>query len=295
MVRYLMATDLSLRSDAALGRALAVIDSQKDAELTVLHVDDDCSDWGASGAKVQALEDALESELQRMGQIDRARIQLAVTSGDPDLAIHDRAEALEAQLVFIGIPRARRFPERLAGTTAERFLNISDRPIAVIRDPDSRRQWRHVLFALDEDPRSLAVFDRIATLGLLQDTVVTVLHATNLPEPSMIRAGRTTLVDMQRLDLLALSEIEQNLRARLAARLQGASEVHFVVRHGAPIAAIRQHIDDGIYDVLLLGSRGRGPFMNSLLGSTSAEMIRNADIDLICVPLRGVEDAPPAD
>ena len=283
MTNYLVATDLSPRSDAALKRALAILRSTPDARLTVLHVHSDDLPFDLAAEEGRFTLRALQAGLHAAGATDADQISARSVGGDAHVAIHEAAEELDAALILVGIPRARRFPANLSGTTAERLLGLSDRPVAVVRY--AGRDWRRVLFALDEGGESLAAFDRVKAMGLLDQAEVTVLHATNLPAPAMIRGGLTNLVDLQRLDMLALSEIEQNLRTRLVTRLAGPKALRFVVRHGAPSTAIREQMLDDDYDLLLLGSHGRGPLIASLLGSTSAEMIRDAGTDLICVPL----------
>lgn len=283
MTHYLVATDLSPRSDAALQRGLAILRARPKARLTVLHVhaDDLPPDLAAEEGRFTLR--ALEAGLEAAGASRTDAITVRVTGGDPHLTIHDLAEELDAALILVGIPRPRRFPASLTGTTAERLLGLGQRPVAVVRH--AGREWRRVLFALDEGGESLAAFDRVKAMGLLDQAEVTVLHATNLPAPQMVRSGLTHLVDLQRLDMLALSEIEQNLRLRLATRLAGPQNLRFVVRHSAPAVAIREQMRHQDYDLLLLGSHGRGALIASLLGSTSAEMIRDAGTDLICVPL----------
>lgn len=274
MRNYLVASDLSPRSDAPLARALALADAGP-SQVTLLHVLDE---HVADASEAQA---RLSAQAGRIGA--GCAIQCLVLTGDPDETIEAQADRLDADLILLGIPRPRRFPQSLAGTTAERLLATSRRPLAIIRRP-AATPWQRQMLALADDPATVALILRARALGLIAGADVTVLHATNLPGPAQLRTGGLGAVALQTLDMHAMDELEQRLRRRWREALAGAAHLDFALRHGPPAPAITELQASGHFDLVIMGARGCGSLVRNLLGSTSAEIIRDIDTDLICIP-----------
>ena len=280
MRNYLVASDLSERSDPALDRAVDLMRQARaageTAAITLLHVLDRDASHHPDAAR--ALRDRIAA------LPERDAIRCLALPGDADETILSVAQDSGAALILMGIPRPRRFLQGLAGTTAERVLSDSRQPVAVIRRP-GLAPWRRVLLASDQDAAALGVVQAMQALGLLQGTDLTVLHATNLPGPPQMRTGGMSSVDLQRLDMHAMAELEHRLRRRLRDRLGAAEHLDFALRHGSAPAAILDLQGRGHFDLVVMGARGQGALLRRVLGSTSAEMIRQIDTDLLCVPL----------
>lgn len=285
MRNYLIASDLSSRSAAALGRALAILAADLragiQARLTVLHVMDD------AGPDRPELLDMLRAKLGDPPQADR--IDCLCLAGDPDETILAVAAKLEAHLILMGVPRPRRFLQGLTGTTAERVLSESKCPLAVIRNPATgnrtKQDWNRILLASDKDDAAPQVVTGAEALGYLSGADVTVLHATNLPEPTRLRTGGLSSVDLQNLDMHAMAEREHRLRRQLHPHFATVRHLDFAMRHGAAAEAILDLQASNHFDLVIMGARGRGSLMRTILGSTSAEIIRRINTDLLCIPL----------
>ena len=277
MRNYLVASDLSGRSDHALARAAALARGDDDARITLLHVIDE-----AGPASTEA-EDRLRAQAARVVPASVA-LRCVTLPGDPDETILRLARETGAALILMGVPRPRRFLQGLAGTTAERVLTAAACPVAVVRHP-ADRPWHRILLALAEDRSALPVARALDRLGLVRGADVTVLHATHLPSPPTLRTGGLSSVSLQRLDNEAMAHLELRLRRRLRPALKAAGHLHYALRHGAAPTALARMQREDRFDLLVTGARGQGALRRLILGSTSAEMIRNAEIDLICVPV----------
>ncbi|MFT4014126.1 MAG: universal stress protein [Paracoccus sp. (in: a-proteobacteria)] len=276
MRNLLIASDLSSRSQAALGRALALAEAGTgETRLSVLHVADDAGPDDGAGPELR---------VQAFGRQDnRPDLALIRRHGDPDAVIAQVAHELGAALVLMGVPRPRRFPDALSGTTAERVLNDSALPVAVIRNPPEQ-PWRRILIALEDDDGAIPLVAAAEALDLFAGADVTVLSATNLPGPQQLRTTGLSEIYLQTLDMHATEERGQALRRRLRDHFQGVNRLDFALRHGAPGQAILDLQANEGFDLVIMGARGRGRLARRLLGSTSAEMIRLLDTDLICLP-----------
>lgn len=280
MRNYLIASDLSPRSAAALDRALALLAADlaagRAARLALVHVMDD-----AAPAR-RDLPRLVRAQLH--DQSLARHVDVICRPGDPDQVILGLADDLGAQLILMGVPRPRRFLQGLTGTTSERVLNEARVPLAVIRQPGGRA-WDRILLALDDDDTMPQLVATAEALDCLAGADVTVLQATNLPGPAQLRTGGLGSVDLQSLDMHAMAEREHRLRRRLRGRFAATRHLDFAMRHGAAADAIVQMQASSHADLVVMGSRGRGSLARRILGSTSAEIIRRIDADLLCIPL----------
>lgn len=271
MRHILVASDLSDRSAPALARGLRLA-ADHDAAVTLLHVTDD-----AAPAR-DGICDRMRAQLPT-----DARVTCRVVAGDPDEAIAQAAAEGGADLIVMGIPRARRFPDSIAGTTAERVLAASTCPVAVIRRPGDA-PWHRLMLAGQDDRATPHVIAGANALRLLEGVDLTVLQATNLPAPPQLRTGGLSGVDLQRIDMLAMEEMAHRLRGHLAGQLTAAAHREFVLRHGAAAPAILDLQSAQHFDLVVMGARGQGTLARRICGSTSAQIIRDLTTDVICIP-----------
>lgn len=94
------------------------------------------------------------------------RPEVLVLKGDPYSEILDAAEERDDDMIVMGIPRKRRFLESLRGTTLERVLRASTRPVLSVRQP-VRGPYTRVIFATDMSETSAFALQTAQRLGLL--------------------------------------------------------------------------------------------------------------------------------
>jgi nucleotide-binding universal stress UspA family protein len=174
--RLLTATDLSPRSDRAVRRAAGLARSLG-AELLLLYVVDDdqpASLMEAEHREALALLRGRASELAELTHGTTLRI--LVEAGDAFDGIIRAAEAQEANLVVLGAHRRGPLGGIFAGTTAERVMRYGSRPVLLVNRPPAG-PYRRILAAADLDEDSARALRTAASLGLLDGTDLTVLHA----------------------------------------------------------------------------------------------------------------------
>ena len=90
--------------------------------------------------------------------------------------------------------------------------------------------------------------------------------------------------DLARIDAAGmLEEAERHARDRCTAEVTGQ------LVEGNPPAAVLDSVRDG--DLLVMGSRGRGPVRSGLFGSTVHNVLDQSAVPVVVV--RGVEDRDP--
>lgn len=152
--RVLVAHDFSASSDAALGVAIRLARAS-DAELVVLHVAEPVLaplDYGAALVAQAATDPAVLRSLRTRLQevVDAAvrgtvRSRVGVEVGASFERVADRARAEDADLVVVGSHGRRGWKHLLLGSTAERVVRLSDRPVLVVKPGAVGRSWRSFL------------------------------------------------------------------------------------------------------------------------------------------------------
>jgi nucleotide-binding universal stress UspA family protein len=130
-----------------------------------------------------------------------------------------------------------------------------------------------------EAERAVALVGAIAWPAMTEARVVAVVE--DVPDWLMLPAEGVPVVDPQLVEQQAASELSAALD-RAAAVLRTASlVVDPVLRRGRPSTWIGEEARTFGADLVVLGSRGRGPFSTMLLGSVSAEVVDQVEAPVL--------------
>ncbi|MEQ1437978.1 universal stress protein [Fontimonas sp. SYSU GA230001] len=282
MPRLLIATDFSTRSDRALRRACLLAKSLP-AALALVHVIDPDRPAALVEAERRAAETLLAGMQRGLREVDGIDCDVRLVEGEPFEGIASAVSDSGADLVVIGPHRRQLLRDVFVGTTAERTVRTSRRPVlmcnAVPVEP-----YRRIAVAVDLSAVSAAALRSVYALGLDRGAAVSVLHVFDalaadlgLRSPGLPVAGAEM--------------VEQ-------ARQQAQQDVvHFLQRHGLPSLPIELYRNDGAAgaviqaaaercgaDLLVLGTRGQRQLAVQMLGSVAEAVMRVARIDVLAVP-----------
>jgi len=210
-------------------------------------------------------------------------VRLPAPGASPAAALHELLETGDYDLVVVGSTHRGAAGRVLAGTTAERLLQGSPRPVAVpprgYRDRARRLGRVGVAYGGgDESRAALEVGRQLAEPG----AELLVLAAFSTPVPIAIGYG-VPMPD------------EDEMREAVQRDLDQA-----IADHGAPGTLgelIEGPAGPGLVeaserlDVLVMGSRGYGPLRRVLLGSVSSHVMRHAHCPVVVVPRSASADA----
>jgi nucleotide-binding universal stress UspA family protein len=285
MKRILVATDFSTRSDRAVRRAI-LLARQFSAAIVILHVVDDDQPTRLREAEVRESAALLEEIAATVREIDRLSCETRLVLGDPFQAIVDSVHATDADLVVMGPHRRQALRDIFIGTTVERAIRISPRPVIMANDVPARRYDR-VLVATDLSDGSAAAIADARGLGILDHTDIIVFHAFGSPSAGLIiRAGMTMdqLKDhIAEADARAMAELNEFLRR---VDVQPRRRVTQLIEVSAA-AAIREGIRAEKADLVVIGTHGRTGVAKFFLGSVAEEILRSSAIDVLVVPMTG--------
>lgn len=285
MKRILVATDFSTRSDRALRRAI-LLARQFSAAIVIVHVVDDDQPPRLREAEVRESAALLDEIAATVRAIDRLSCETLLVLGDPFQAIADSVHSISADLVVMGPHRRQALRDVFIGTTVERTIRISSRPVIMANDVPAGRYDR-VLVATDLSDGSAAAIADARGLGILDHTDIIVFHAFDSQAVGLIiRAGMTMdqLKDhIAEAEARAMAELNEFLRR---VDVQPRRRVTQLIEVSAA-AAIRDRIRAEKADLVVIGTQGRTGLAKFFVGSVAEEILRTSEVDVLVVPMTG--------
>ncbi len=151
--------------------------------------------------------------------------------------------------------------------------------------------FRSILVAVDGSPAATAAVERAISLargGAARLTLITICATPRWVLPSPYIAPVPTEEELER----QAREIVEQAEALVPEDVS----VSTVVRRGAVVESILERVEQGEHDLVVIGSRGRGPAGSLLLGSVSHAVAARSPVPVLVVRAAAVPlDAPTAE
>jgi nucleotide-binding universal stress UspA family protein len=281
MDRLLVATDFSPRSDRALRRA-SLLARKLGSALTLVHVVDAEQPERLVAADRTAASELLDEMTATLRDGDGIDAGWILTEDDVVSGILRAAGDISAELVVIG-PNRKRLRDIFTGTTAERVVQQSGYPILVAVDTPSG-DYRKTLLALDFDEASKAAGRAALAMGVFDQTEVVVMHAFDAPAQGLMRRA---MMDAQDIDDYV--DTEESAAAAKLRELRNElrlprTEHSVVAMTGGPARTILESAQTGACDLIVIGATQRRGLERVLVGSVTADVIRDAHRDILIIP-----------
>ena len=290
----LVATDLSAPARHAVHRA-GLLAADCGARLVLLHVVD------------MRLIEGLRHFLGESGELrerhlldDVARVLSNLADGiarrfsidvDPQLVtgsvlreIIAFADRSAADLLVMGSRGSGFVPELMLGTTTERALLMTRRPVLIVKQTP-HEPYRRILVPVDFSSRAECAVDwaRAVSTG----AELSLMHAFDLPfERKLHYAG---LSDVEMIELQAATGAEATRKMEALTRyaaLSGAVSPSAIV-YGRPTTRILEQEQEQDCDLIVIGRGDSGLLADWLLGSTTKRVAAQASCDLLLADLDG--------
>jgi universal stress protein E len=276
--RLLVASDLSARSERAVGRA-AMLARQFGAELALLHVVDDDQPAPLVAAATKEAEELLRPFAPDLGG---AKLEVLVRAGAPFEVVVQTAAARAVDLVVMGAHRKRILREVFVGTTIERVMRTGRHPVLMVNRPPAE-PYRTAVLASDLSDASAAALRTARALGFLGASELAVVHAfMPLAKDMMAYAG----VEGEKISE-HVAHAGADARNRLVACLQACCpellKHALLVEEGDPVEVIRRAVTRSEADLAIIGTRGHTGLKRVLLGSVADEALRTLECDVLAV------------
>lgn len=284
----LAATDLSAPSRHAAQRA-ALLAREAGARLELLHV--------VEAGALEQLRHLLGQQAAPVAErlLAEAREELAQLAADigaplglspgvhlaagPVLQeITGQADALDADLLVVGARGAGFMRHLLVGTTAERLLRMTRRPLLLVRQVPHER-YRRVLVPVDFSPWAPQAM-RMAR-AVAPDGVIVLLHAYEVPFEGKLRFAGVDDAEILRYRAAAEREAQENLRQALREAGWSPDGVQLLAVHGEAATRVLEQEEERDVDLIVMGKHGRGITEELLLGSVTKHILAEARCDVL--------------
>lgn len=283
----LAATDFSAAARHAADRA-ARLAHEAGAPLTLMHVLpgsglQDLRGWlGAGSDMEQRLQADALHQLQRLAdELHAARhvpVRLAPASGAPLDEIVREAQALDAALLVVGARGAGFLRRLVLGTTSERLLRRTTRPVLVVRQT-AHEPYRRVLLALDFSPwslRAVAVARQVAPHAHL-----VLLNAFQVPFEEKLRFAGVDAATVDHYRRQARASATERVHALASASgLKPGRWDACIVEGDASLRIVEQEQEQDC-DLVVLGKHGQSVTEDLLLGSVTKHVLAEGSADVL--------------
>jgi nucleotide-binding universal stress UspA family protein len=290
------ASDLSAPARRAADRA-ARLARATSASLTLVYAVsgsalDELRRWLDRGSDSgQAIVEEQRARLHELasdlGARHRITVDECMVTGRPVEEIARIAEERKADLVVTGTLGAGAFRNRLVGSTAERVLRKSARPVLMVRQ-SPHEAYRRVLVAIDFSRWSAPSLE-LAT-AVAPDAQLVLVHGVQVPFEGRAHLTGVTEDDIARYRGRACDEATARL-AELAAHsgIEGNRWIALTPTGMDPWMQIVRQEQEQDCDLIVIGKHGRHAAEELLLGSTTRMVIAEGSSDvLVCTNV----DAP---
>ncbi len=283
----LAATDFSDNAGHAAERA-ALLAEETGSVLTLMHVLaggalDELRLWlGEGHASEQHLHENARERLHELAETLRSKRRIELrTVHTIGAAVDDvliEATTLDAALVVVGSRGTGLLRHRILGSTAERLLRRTLRPVLVVREPP-QASYRRVLLALDFSPwsaetvtmaRQVAPQANLLLLNAFEVPFEGRLHFADV-EPATIEQYRAEAHGRARQRLEAL--------ARAASLAEGSWQACVV--EGEASEAILAQAKGRDCDLVVLGKHGASATQDLILGSVTRHVLAGGACDVL--------------
>lgn len=277
--RLLLATDLTVRCDRALDRAVQLAEEWK-SELIALNVLDPSASLDQVLAWVNRADDEqflqiAQRQLARDLRAVKVPVKLYISrSGDITAAIRRTITDTQSDLVITGVSRNETLGRLLPGSTVENLARSLPEPLLVVRNR-VHEPYRRIVVATDFSESSRDAL--LAAIRLFPGRELIVYHAYTSP--------MAELTDASVHSGKGVSIVESECAAFLAATaLSEEKKLRTVMKYGAIEDTLTQFVREHEIDLVVMGSHGRSGIMNLLLGSTATKLLDWLSCDMLLVP-----------
>lgn len=188
------------------------------------------------------------------------------------------ADAIDADLLVLGARGGSPMREWVLGSTTERLLRKTRRPMLVVKQM-AHESYRRVLVPVDFSARSLDALRIARAVAPLADLIL--VHAFEVPFEGKLRYAGVDESALTALRVTAKREAVEKMNALVhAAGLSGAPLRRIVLHGDAPAILLTQEQEQDC-DLIVIGKRGLGMLEEMLLGSVTKHILTQSVGDVL--------------
>lgn len=232
------------------------------------------------------LEDALVqdalAQLHKLADEVRTRhgveSEVSVSAGSVLRQIDAYAEAIRADLLVLGAHGASFVRDLLVGSTTERVLRRTRRPMLVVRQAPSR-DYARVLVPVDFSERSTAAINLARAVA--PNAEVVLLHAYEVPYEGQLRLAGVEEARVVELRASARDDALKRLDQLIGDAGLSKDAVRRVLVQGQPASGIVEQAKVLDCDLIAMGKQGLRMIEELVLGSVTRRVLEHAHCDVL--------------
>lgn len=286
--RVLATTDLSAPARHAAERA-ALVAKDSGATLRLVHVINDPALGRLSRLLAESGDDVklrirqtIDRDFARLGehlaQAYGVTAQADVVTDAVIAGILGHAAASRADLLVLGARGASFMRHLILGSTAERLIRRSDRPLLVVKQPPHER-YRRALVAVDFSRSSLATLALARAVAPQADLVL--LHAYDVPFEEWMRTAEVREHALLHYQGIARQRASVDMRAFLQSSELAPADVPTIILKGDPTLRIIEQEQELDCDLIVIGKQGETAAEEFLLGSVTKHVLQQSQSDVL--------------
>lgn len=284
----LAATDFSVPARHALERAAQLAASHPGARLTLAHVLSD-SALGNLRRMLPGNTEAMEAGLRAQAQeaLDELAAQLSAShacsidarllQGAALTVLSELAESESVDLLVMGTRGAHFVRELLLGSTTERVLRKSRRPLLAVRQRPLS-SYRRVLAAVDFSAHAAAAVN--AANAWLPDAEFVLLHAFEVELESTFRFAGIDDAKIHQYRIQAREAAQESMDEFVERLNVPAARMTRQFVHGVPALRILEQEQTLDVDLVVMGKHGQSVMEELLLGSVTRHVLAHSSCDV---------------
>ena len=276
ITQILVASDLTGRSDRALLRAVQ-LKRELAATLTLLHVvEHGLAPEIAQRRRVESIE-ILDARMLDISEGSLRHVVIEALIGDPFATIVGEAEARNADLIILGAPGKQRLKDLFVGTTTERVIRHSERPVLVVKEATAEA-YRRVLVAFDLSEGASRALETSLTVAPHAEFLL-----VHVMTPLVRIAGReaTTQETLTKEKERTRNILEDKAWQAINRSGDPHRKLNIEIIEGSPASVIRNELTGFGADLLALGTHGRGTLQAAIFGSLARDLVAEVSRDVL--------------
>jgi nucleotide-binding universal stress UspA family protein len=269
----LIASDLTDRSECALRRALQL--TSESGRLTLLHVITSGLPEDLRIEQQRTADTFIARRLESVPDTQRPNCESVITSGTVFTTIIGEAVGRGAELIVIGKAGIPSYADLFTGTTAERVVRFSDRPVLTVKQP-ANGPYRRILAAFDGSEG--AVRSLRMALVLAPDAEVRVVHAWRPPNVSLgeMEGARKVINDENERLRVLIREAAKHATAQATA----SAKITIDLVENNPYLVIANQASTA--DLLVMGTHSKGRLASTVsIGALARHLLVEAPSDVL--------------
>mgnify|MGYP003266483081 CR=1 FL=1 len=276
--KVLLATDLSPQADK-LTECLFSLCPDTETEVVLAHVfedDDDADPDGSSYKKARSRLEGYKNDIEQAGYED---ISIVTPSGETAPALAALAEECEADLLLVASHRKGFFKRALMGSTTYELARAANLPLLINKDEEDEATGNlleTVLLPTDFSRKSLEGLNIIRSLREFVGKVifVHVIEHSRSKRDYKEKYGSAMLFLQELVDEMKIFGIDADYR----------------IAHGVASKKIAAICERDNVSLIMLAKTGADMTSGDDLGSTSENVVLNADCAVMLLPAEDNDD-----